>query len=183
MADTATQWVEDDLFGAAPEPCVRRSPGDLGKRMRDLAKPDMVRVAPDRHAWVPAGNVPEPPGYVFCRWCKTAQGNYAPIPVAGRWVRLSEDLVAGMGFIDGRKRRRYETLKRLGRAGFIDIVHLSPGCWMLDLDSWFRHLAECADNAEMWDEGSEDRESYLHANGLGGWKRHAGHGNHGSDKE
>ena len=176
MAVATTELMQHDLFGAAPTPYRRRAPDELGKRMRELARPDMVRVAPDRHAWVPAAHVKEPPGFVLCRWSRTAQGNYAPIPVAGRWVRLTEELVASLGFTDGRRRRRYETLMRLGRAGFVDLVHLSPGCWMLDLDSWFRHLAECADNAEMWEDGSEDRETYLHLNGLGGWKRHAGHG-------
>ena len=66
---------------------------------------------------------------------------------------------------------RYDTILRLGRAGFVDTVRVAPHVWMLDLDSWFRHLADCMDRPEMWDEGSGDLRRYLLANGLGGWKR------------
>lgn len=172
MSSKSAELMEHDLFGAPPKPYARRgADGALGKRMRELSRPDMVRVAPDRQAWIPAEHVNEPPEFCLCRWTRTSQGNFAPIPVAGRWVRLTEALAASLGFTDGKRRRRYETLMRLGRAGFIDLLHLSPGCWMLDLDSWFRHLAECAENPEMWEEGSEERQTYLHLNGLGGWKR------------
>ena len=63
--------------------------------------------------------------------------------------------------------QKYETLLRLARAGFIDMVKISPGCWLLDVDSWNRHLLRCMENPEMWDEGSPDLEEYRFANGLG----------------
>lgn len=165
-----------DLFGVAEHPYVpaKTMNAELAQRMRELSRPDMVRIAPNKHAWVPAAHVKEPPRFCLCRWSKSSEGNFSPIPVAGRWVRITEELVASLGFQDGRRRRRWETLMRLGRAGYIDILHLSPGCWMLDLDSWFRHLAACADDPDMWDEGSEDRDNYLHVNGLGGWKKKLG---------
>ena len=72
---------------------------------------------------------------------------------------------------DGNERCRYDTILRLGRAGFVDVVRVAPNTILLDLDSWYRHLADCMDNPDRWNEGGEDRETYLQANGLGGWKR------------
>ena len=53
----------------------------------------------------------------------------------------------------------------------MDVVRVAPNTILLDLDSWYRHLADCMDNPDRWNEGGEDRETYLQANGLGGWKR------------
>jgi len=89
----------------------------------------------------------------------------------GRWVRLSAGLCAELGFRDVSRYRKHETVMRLCRAGFIDMVQPSPGVWLLDIDSWFRHLKACAENPEMWEDGSEDRDTYLRLNALGGWKR------------
>lgn len=160
-----------DLFGAPPEPYRRpRADSALAQRMRDMAKPDMIRAAPDRQAWIPKEKMRDPPKFCLCRWSANRDGTFAPIPVSGRLVRLTSELIESLGFQDKRRRRRWETLMRLGRAGYIEVVHTSPGCWMLDLDSWYRHLADCADNPEMWEEGGEDRKNYLHVNGLGGWR-------------
>ena len=52
-----------------------------------------------------------------------------------------------------------------------NMVRVAPNTILLDLDSWYRHLADCMDNPDRWNEGGEDRETYLQANGLGGWKR------------
>lgn len=140
--------------------------------------PAMVRVAPGRHAWVPKDAATPPDEYVLCRWSKQADGTYAPVPVAGRYVRLDSSTAELLGFparavSDERERCRYDTILRLGRAGFVDVVRIAPNTAMLDLDSWYRHLADCMDAPERWEEGSEDRETYLKANGLGGWKRFA----------
>lgn len=138
--------------------------------------PAMVRVAPGRHAWVPKDAVTPPDAYVMCRWSKQEDGTYAPVPVAGRYVRLDSRTAALLGFParvgeDGNERCRYDTILRLGRAGFVDVVRVAPNTILLDLDSWYRHLADCMDNPDRWNEGGEDRETYLQANGLGGWKR------------
>jgi len=139
-------------------------------------EPSMVRVAPCRHAWVPKSAATPPDEYVMCRWSRQADGTFAPVPVAGRYVRLDSKTSTLLGFPkreveDGGERCRYDTILRLGRAGFVDVVRISPGTMLLDLDSWYRHLADCMDDPERWDEGSEDRETYLKANDLGGWKR------------
>ena len=178
----AENRVQMDLFGGesagyaghdGPAPRDGRIPPPL-----DVApEPNMVRVAPGRHAWVPKDAATPPDEYVMCRWSKQPDGTYAPVPVAGRYVRLDSRTATLLGFPartgeDGNERCRYDTILRLGRAGFIDVVRVAPNTILLDLDSWYRHLADCMDDPDRWDEGGEDRETYLKANGLGGWKRY-----------
>lgn len=138
--------------------------------------PDMVRVAPGRHAWVPKRAATPPPEYVVCRWSKQADGTWAPVPVAGRYVRLDSSTATLLGFparagSDARERCRYDTILRLGRAGFVDLVRVAPNTILLDLDSWYRHLADCMDDPDRWEDGRDDRKTYLKANGLGGWRQ------------
>ena len=173
MGENAVQMDLFELAGAIPPPLsVEPEPG-------------MVRVAPGRHAWVPKSAATPPDQYVMCRWSKQADGTYSPVPVAGRYVRLDSKTATLLGFpireVNGGKdaaaqdrkneRCRYDTILRLGRAGFVDLVRVAPNTILLDLDSWYRHLADCMDDPDRWDEGKEDRETYLNANGLGGWKR------------
>lgn len=139
-------------------------------------EPDMVRVAPGRHAWVPKRAATPPPEYVVCRWSKQADGTWAPVPVAGRYVRLDSSTATLLGFparagADKRERCRYDTILRLGRAGFVDLVRVAPNTILLDLDSWYRHLADCMDDPDRWEDGRDDRKTYLKANGLGGWRQ------------
>ena len=123
----AENRVQMDLFGGesagyaghdGPAPRDGRIPPPL-----DVApEPNMVRVAPGRHAWVPKDAATPPDEYVMCRWSKQPDGTYAPVPVAGRYVRLDSRTATLLGFParagkDGNKRCRYDTILRLGRAG------------------------------------------------------------------
>ena len=173
----AKNTVQMGLFGDE-EPVGRRNPecgAGLGSRapLPLAPAPAMVRVAPGCHAWVPRDAATPPDEYALCRWSKQADGTFAPVPVAGRYVRLNSQVAASLGFVgDGTSdKNRYDTILRLGRAGFIDLVRVAPNTILLDLDSWYRHLADCMDNPEMWDEGSDELDTYLKANNLGGWKR------------
>ena len=140
----------------------------IAEAVREALRPDMVRVAPGRHAWVPAPHMAgRVPGCVLCRWEPDGQGAWRPVPIGGRFSRVRSELVSLLGFNTGADAQKYETLLRLARAGFIDMVKVSPGCWLLDVDSWHRHLLRCMENPEMWDEGSPDLEEYRFANGLG----------------
>lgn len=170
--------VQMEFFaGAGAGPSPSTPPSAVPPPLAAEPEPAMVRVAPGRHAWVPKSAATPPDEYVMCRWSKQADGSYAPVPVAGRYARLDSRLAAKLGFParsadDERERSRYDTILRLGRAGFVDVVRVAPNTILLDLDSWYRHLADCMDDPDRWDEGGEDRETYLKANGLGGWKRH-----------
>jgi hypothetical protein len=48
--------------------------------------------------------------------------------------------------------RQEATLKRLAESGFIKIIWFAPRSGFLDLDSWDRHLAACADDPWYWDD-------------------------------
>lgn len=173
---TATM-IQKDLFGG-PEvvftPTSRKTAEEAAAKFRELAKPDMIKVTPST-VNAPAVYVPKPggrvPDLVLAKWVNNGEGKYHLVPVGGRMARLSKELCAELGFRDMNHNRKYETMMRLHRAGYVELVKISPCCWMIDLDSWWRHLADCMDNPEMWDEGSEERDNYLKANGLGGWKK------------
>jgi len=193
----AEKMVQEDLFGEIlndelgmmndGKSAIHHSSFLIPKLPVD-PEPAMVRVAPGRHAWVPKDAATPPDEYVMCRWSRQADGTFAPVPVAGRYVRLDSRTATLLGFpmragggaersprptdgVDVSERCRYDTILRLGRAGFIDVVRVAPNTMLLDLDSWYRHLADCMDDPDRWDEGREDRETYLKANDLGGWKR------------
>lgn len=140
----------------------------LAMTMREASRSDMVRVAPGRNAWMPAERAQsEVARHVLCRWSRQPDGTYQPVPLPYRLVRMTPETTAMLGFVSGNRTVRADTLLRLAAAGFIDCVRVSPHCWMLDLDSWFRHLEDCLDDPEYWDEGGEARRKYNLANGLG----------------
>jgi len=132
-------------------------------------RPEMVRVAPGKHGWLPAESChPEQvPQYCLSRWARQPDGSYAPIPFPYRMVRLTPETTAQLGFVSGNRKVRYDTILRLGRAGFVELIRVSPNCWLIDLDSWFAHLGACMDDPDYWDEGGPAREQYNLANGLG----------------
>ena len=148
------------------EPTAKPSNRQTVKLPSGDGGPDMVRIAPGRHAWVPA-NGGEPPALALCRWTPDGEGAFRPVPVGGRWARLDEGLARLLGFRSGAASRKYETLYRLARAGFIDMVKVSPACWLLDLDSWHRHLVRCIEDPDLWEEGGDALREYRFANGLG----------------
>lgn len=141
---------------------------DAARRLAEAARADMIPIAPGVRIWKPkpGSSVPE---CVLCRWIAVKEG-YTPVPIAGRYVRLTSALAAQMGFRDADRSRRYDTLLRLWRAGFVEIAHVSPGVYMLEMDSWHRHLSEVCADERYWDVGNGNREKYFEANGLGGWK-------------
>ena len=82
--------VQMDLFGGLEERIPPSMPVE--------PEPAMVRVAPGRHAWVPKDAATPPDAYVMCRWSKQPDGTFAPVPVAGRYVRLDSRTATLLGF-------------------------------------------------------------------------------------
>lgn len=148
MAD----YLQDSIFGGTEQPAL---PEPTGGKAR------MVRVAPGVHGWVPEDAETKVAEYVLCRWSRQGDGRYAPVPVGGTFAKLTPSLCEALGFAGG-----LDTIKRLAIAGFVDASQVSPGVTLLDLDSWARHLAECMDDPEKWQDGSEDLRTYLWRNGL-----------------
>lgn len=120
--------------------------------LKKAVQPAMVQVAPGRY--VPA-NEQELQEYCLCRWQKMPEGNYMLIPENVRLVRLTAQLGHALGFPG-----QHQTIYRLGRAGFIEVVWVSPQCAMLNLDSWFNHLRRCAEDPEFWDPEGDNRKLY-----------------------
>jgi hypothetical protein len=172
--DLVHDFVQRDFFSPAEE-IVRprtRSMGESAERLKALSRPDMIRVAPEKYAWIPAAHCGEIPEYCLAKWVKCpADSLWRLIPVSGSWVRMTAKVAALLGWDGIGRKARYDTLKRLGNAGFIEFVHAAPGVHFLELRSWFRHLSDCQENPDMWEKGSDDLKTYQEANGLGGWKR------------
>ncbi len=133
-------------------------------RIKAASEPDMIQISPTR--WVPSarmgGKVPK---YSLCKWMPEADG-YSPAIRACNLQRITKDLLKALGFTPERESSRYETLFRLYNAGYISMVKISPRCWMLDIDSWYRHVERCIENPDMWEVGSKDYQKYCHDNDL-----------------
>lgn len=137
---TATQLR---MFGLPPDPILDRMPeGDPTKRLRDLQKMNLVQVAPG--VWRHTGTGPAP-DMVICRVIPNEDGTMRLVPAYEQWMRLCHRTVSMLG-MEG----QYHTLRRLGRAGFIEIVNPAPNFSMLNLSSWWGHLARVAEDSEFW---------------------------------
>lgn len=131
---------------------VKESPvPPLSSRLKDATRPVMVQVAPGK--WVP-NKIQEPPELSLCKWQTNGDGTFSPLPFTERMVRMNARLARLLGFPD-----HWDTLLRLGRAGFIELVPVSPHTSMLNLNSWYNHLRRCAEDPEFWDpKGANCRE-------------------------
>ena len=119
-------------------------------RLKTATKPSMVMVAPGRYAPAMRGKAPD---MCICYWQDNGDGTMRPYPVNQRLVRLDSNVARLLGFAG-----QYCTLRRLGEAGFIEIVKAAPGFTLINLDSWFNHLRRCAEDPEFWD---KTRKNYL----------------------
>jgi hypothetical protein len=129
---------------------------DLPKRLKRATQPEMVEVGPGVYA--PRNPDRKVADTTLARWEQTDRG-WRAIPICERLVRLDPKLAALMGF-DG---RNYNTLRRLGRAGFIEIIVIAPHTTLINLDSWFNHLRRCAENPEYWEKGGPAYRAYQEA--------------------
>lgn len=116
----------------------------LVDRLREATQPLLVKVAPGKYA--PALRNGKAPDMTICFWHRNEDGTVSPMPVTQRLVRLDSDVATLLGFAG-----QYNTLRRLGEAGFIEIVKAAPGFTLLNVDSWFNHLRRCAENPNFWD--------------------------------
>jgi hypothetical protein len=122
-------------------------------RLREATRPMMAQVAPGKFApWKAKGKVQE---YCLCMWHDNGDGTYSPIPVNQRLLRLDRELASLLGFPG-----QYATLRRLGVAEMVEIMPVAPHCYFINLDSWFNHIRRCAENPEIWSEGSKYLKAY-----------------------
>lgn len=151
--------VQPGLFGGAPEPFGRPRPQACAP-LPPAPPPEgkLVQVAPGK--WASKGG-PDPE-YVLAEVFRHADGTLGLRPAdEGRCARLTADLGHMLGFPG-----QLHTVRRLARAGFIRMPQPSPGCYLLDLDSWYRHLRETEEDTDFWDPDGPNLRRYLMANGL-----------------
>lgn len=117
---------------------------NLPQSLRAQVSPEMVRVAPGEYA--PLDPKRTAPAAVLSVWRATGSGTYRAEPITDRMLRLNQQLAKVLGF-----QGSYDTIYRLGRAGFIEIVKVAPHTTLLNVDSYYRHLRACADDPWFWE--------------------------------
>jgi hypothetical protein len=119
----------------------------LADRLRKASRPPMVKVAPGLYVKEPAAD-----GVVeMCigRFVPEADGqHYRFVPLMENMVRVDARVLKMIGM-----ERQMKTLERLGRGGFIEVVRVAPHTTLLNLESWYGHVARCAEEGEeYWSE-------------------------------
>lgn len=123
-------------------------------RLRTNQKQSLVQVAPGM--WRPIGAL-APPDLVLARFQERGNGVYELVPACEQWVRLCPKVARLLGFAG-----KFETLRRLGRAGFIEIIYPAPSTAMLNLASWWGHLARVAEDVDgFWNAQTKQGAAHL----------------------
>lgn len=100
-----------------------------------------------------------------CLWVQCSDGSYRPEPWPYRWSQVTPELLRALGFapaLDTRARR--DTLQRLANAGFVRLARISPGCTLLDMDSWAEHLGRCLADPDYWEKDGAAFRKYAKSN-------------------
>lgn len=127
-------------------------------------KPLLREVAPGRYVPTDAA-IKDLPEVLLCKLVPTGDGEYRLDPFREDWLRMDADSLRQIGM-----HRQIDTLNRLAKAGFIEIVQVAPKTSLLNLTSWYGHLRRVAevqaDGERFWEEGRGNIELYRE---TGGW--------------
>jgi hypothetical protein len=127
--------------------------------VREAPDGSLTQVAPGKWAASAKGEDPE---HIIAEVFRHADGTLGFRPSGyGRMAKICSATGALLGF-----QGQLETIRRLGRAGFVRLCHPSPSVYLLDLDSWFAHLDQTEEDPDLWDAGGANLRRYLMANGL-----------------
>ena len=118
---------------------------NLSGPLRSKVGTQMIRVSPGEY--VPICPTDQAPAAVLAIWERTASGTYRAVPMPDRMLRLTATLASVLGF-----QGSYDTLYRLGRAGFIEMIKVAPHTTLLNVDSYYRHLRKCAEDPWYWED-------------------------------
>ena len=124
---------------------------NLSGPLRAKVGAQMIRVAPGEY--VPLCPDDQAPRAVLAVWERTAAGTYRAVPMTDRMLRLNAELAAVLGFFGS-----YDTLYRLGRAGFIEMIKIAPHTTLLNVDSYYRHMRRCAEDPWYWENAERMRQ-------------------------
>lgn len=157
MNATTKKMVQPGLFGGEepfhPAPKIEH---DVSPSEMPAGK--LVQVAPNK--WAMRGG-PDPE-YIIAEVFRHPDGTLGFRPSGdGRCVKLSPRIGELLGFSG-----QLHTIRRLARAGFIRLPQPSPCVYLLDLDSWFRHVENTESDPDFWDSDGPNLRRYLMANGL-----------------
>lgn len=122
-------------------------------RLKEAVRPVMAQVAPGLYAPMRRGG--KSPDNCLCFWADKGDGTYYLIPQNQRMVRLDGELAELLGF-----RGQYHTIRRLGEAGFVEVIAIAPHTYFINLDSWFNHLRRCAEDPEFWAKSKKNLREY-----------------------
>ena len=128
-----------------------------------LTQPVMVKPDPSKLEFVPRDGE-APPEYGWGRWCKRGDGRYVFVPLAGRWIQVTPEFVAGLGFTSSFQ-QTMRMFRNLARAGKIDLTSVSPKVTLVELGSLWEHLKKGAQDVDRFDRGTKDRHDYQYGNG------------------
>jgi hypothetical protein len=110
-------------------------------QLRAAARPAMIRVAPNLYAPDPA--CPKVPEFSIGKYVEVAPDKFQFVPVLENFVRVSDEMLKKLGIA-----RQWRTLVRLARAGFVEMIQIAPHTYLLNLDSYYGHVARCAEEGE-----------------------------------
>lgn len=119
-------------------------------KLRSATAPELIQVAPGKFMQNGHGKLPD---VVLASLRPCGDGTFQVLPITERIVRLTPALVRRLGFGSDRGR----TLKRLGVAGFIEVMYPAPKCAMINLDSWYNHLRRVAEDPFFWEKAANKK--------------------------
>jgi len=134
-------------------------PEPIQQRLRSATRPAWIQVAPGKFIRNPCKDskpsVGTPGAMTLAEWKENDDGTYSPLPFTEPMVRVTRDITRLLGFSGN-----WQTLARLAAAGFIEMIRIAPGTTLLNLNSYYNHLARCAEDSEFWDHGHGNFEEY-----------------------
>lgn len=111
-----------------------------------LPKGQTIRVAPDavtrKVCDAPAALIPR---LGLVDYQPAGDGTFRPVvKIHEQWIRVSVAARA-LGVY-------HNILRRLIAGGFIDAIQPSPGCWLMSLHSYFKHVEAVRNDPDFWNE-------------------------------
>lgn len=116
------------------------------------ASTTLIAIAPNRLAGKPceADLAKLLPQEMLCTVVPIGGGEFKLRPIMHEWVQFSERTLAALNLGS-----QYQTLRRLGRAGFIRFRKISPNVLQVHLPSLMDHLAAMEADPDFWDSEAE----------------------------
>lgn len=128
----------------------------LAKACRKAARAPLTQVAPG--IWMRTETAKKPPEVVLAHLIEEPDGRYRVVPIFEELVRVDIKLLKLLGI-----EKQRNTLSRLIDSGLVEGVKIAPGTTLLNLASWFNHVARCAEDPYLWEKGRGYLEQYREA--------------------